>query len=219
MGSNDSVMHKTLDNLFKNKYDVFNSRHFIDKYVKEFGIADKIEFELSSDSYDCRIKIIKDNKELDLADIGYGLSQVLPIIINIGIKTLQDDIDGLEGNKHEERILIIEEPETNLHPALQSKLADMFVECYKEYNIQLIIETHSEYLIRRLQYLTAKKEINPDFTQIYYFHPPDNVPKGETQIKKINLLKDGRLSTEFGSGFFDESTKIMESIWEARNLN
>ena len=79
--------------------------------------------------------------------------------------------------------VIIEEPEINLHPAFQSKLADMFVEAAKVFNIQFIIETHSEYLIRRLQYLTAKKDIKTDDTVIYYFTHPEQLKKGEEQIK------------------------------------
>jgi predicted ATPase len=50
-------------------------------------------------------------------------------------------------------VLLIEEPESNLHPALQSKLAVFFVELANKYNKQIIIETHSEYIIRKIQYV------------------------------------------------------------------
>ena len=45
-------------------------------------------------------------------------------------------------------------------------------------------------------------------TQLYYFNHPDNVPKGEEQVKKININKDGSLTDNFGEGFFDEADKI-----------
>ncbi|WP_374756318.1 DUF3696 domain-containing protein [Dyadobacter psychrotolerans] len=71
--------------------------------------------------------------------------------------------------------------------------------------MQFIVETHSEYLIRKLQYLTAKKQVKPSDSVIYYFHDPNNVPKGEKQVKKIEILEDGSLSDDFGPGFFDEA--------------
>jgi predicted ATPase len=109
-----------------------------------------------------------------------------------------------------QKVVIIEEPENSLHPAFQSMLAEMFVEAIKKFNIQLIIETHSEYLIRKLQYLTAstKSDLNSDDTVIYYFYHPDKIPPGEKQVKKINMQKDGRLTDDFGSGFFDEADNI-----------
>ncbi len=114
---------------------------------------------------------------------------------------------------HSSKVMCIEEPETNLHPALQSKMADMFVEAYRRFNIQFVIETHSEYFIRKLQYLTAKADITTDFTQLYYFYHPDKIPPGEEQVKKINIEEDGSLTDDFGTGFFDEADKIAMSIW------
>ena len=107
-------------------------------------------------------------------------------------------------------IIVIEEPESNLHPNFQSKLADMLVEASRKFNIQFIIETHSEYLIRKLQFLTATGEIKPEMTQIYYFHHPERIPEGEgeAQIRKINIEKNGALSKNFGPGFFDEASTL-----------
>ena len=118
-------------------------------------------------------------------------------------------------------IIIIEEPETNLHPALQSKLADMFVEASKLFSIQFIIETHSEYIIRRLQYLTAKKEIKSEDTIIHYLFNPESEHTKQTneQLRTIRIKEDGRLDKEFGTGFFDESTKLIENIWNLSNQN
>ena len=52
--------------------------------------------------------------------------------------------------------MLIEEPETHLHPKYQSMLAEMFLDAYTTYNIQFVIETHSEYLIRKFQTFVAK---------------------------------------------------------------
>jgi predicted ATPase len=102
-----------------------------------------------------------------------------------------------------------EEPEANLHPKLQSKLADFFVISKKYYpSISFIIETHSEYFIRKLQYLTAKKEIGTDQTIIYYFNDDKYVTEKEPKVKSIEITETGGLTDTFGQGFFDEITKL-----------
>lgn len=107
-------------------------------------------------------------------------------------------------------ILILEEPEANLHPAFQAKLAELFIDAGTKFNIQFIIETHSEYLIRKIQALTVKKELASRDSIIYYFNDPDPLkrPKDEPQIKKIRILDNGSLSDEFGKGFIDVTDNL-----------
>ena len=105
---------------------------------------------------------------------------------------------------------MIEEPEANLHPNFQSKIADLIIDSAWKFNNQFLIETHSEYLVRKLQYWVAKGKILPEVVQIYYFTKDEN--KG-TQIKSINILKDGSLSGEFGDGFYDEADRISLELY------
>jgi predicted ATPase len=86
-------------------------------------------------------------------------------------------------------------------------LAEMFVEAYQKYNIHFIIETHSEYLIRKLQVLVADKEnaLLPDDVSLNYVEKDEN---GVSSNRKIDILEDGRLSEPFGPGFFDEATGL-----------
>jgi predicted ATPase len=191
------------------------SQEFLNKYLQHFGIADGTTIEVEGASYASNIQLQKGSSKSSLADMGYGISQLMPILLRIAI-IITNRVDEIETDRYWPSMLIIEEPETNLHPQLQSKLADMFVECYTKYNIQLIIETHSEYLIRKLQYLTAKKDITPDLTQIYYFNSTATLAVGEKQVKKINIEEDGSLSDEFGKGFFDEADNIAIDLY---NLN
>jgi predicted ATPase len=188
------------------KYDGFSnnvgigsvSKTFLKKWlVHEFKIISNIKdlkFNLI-EGYGISIKL---SKETSLYQVGYGVTQLLPIILQIAL--------------FENSVFIIEEPEANLHPSLQSRMADMFMDAIKEFNIQIIVETHSEYLVRKLQYLTAKKVISTEDTQIYYFYPPDDVPEGQNHIYPINIQEDGRLTRPFGTGFFDESSNLMMEI-------
>jgi predicted ATPase len=113
---------------------------------------------------------------------------------------------------------VIEEPEANLHPAMQSKLADLFVDANKTFGVQIIAETHSEYLIRKLQYLIGsnKYQVKPEDVIIYYFYKPDHeavIKKQASQVEKIEIDNFGRLTKEFGFGFFDEAAKIALDIF------
>ncbi|TXD53586.1 DUF3696 domain-containing protein [Polaribacter sp. IC066] len=104
--------------------------------------------------------------------------------------------------------LVIEEPEANLHPNLQAKLADVFVLANKTFGTHFILETHSEYLIRKLQYLSAKNEITQDDAVIYYFNADEYVNENEPKVKEIKINEFGGLSDSFGPGFYDEATNL-----------
>jgi len=140
-------------------------------------------------------------------DYGLGFGLIIQILLAL-------DYGNSNEKKKRKNVLnfpstyIIEEPETGLHPAFQSKMAEMLVDIQKTFNVNLIIETHSEYLIRKLQYLTAVNEIQPGDALIYYFNNPKKVPKGEEQIKRISIDENGSLSDNFGPGFIDEGTNI-----------
>ena len=127
----------------------------------------------------------------------------------IKIKNPLYSITGINGSEFlfEKNTVAIEEPEIHLHPSYQSKLAEMFVEAYSKYNIHFIIETHSEYLIRKLQTLVAKKEIEAEKVSIQYVYSPyiEQRPLYTPQVKSISVKSDGRLTDSFGTGFFDEA--------------
>lgn len=199
------IAKNTLDEGKLEKLKIFWKKH-----LQEFDIADDIKIDIDRESMYYKIFLLIKGEWVNLKDLGFGVSQIIPLLLS-----LSQEIDSTymwayddDGNEYLPIVMLIEEPEANLHPALQSKLANFFVEASEQFNIQFIIETHSEYLIRKLQYLTAKKEIKPSDTQLYYFHHPDRIPGGEDQIYPINIKADGSLTKDFGKGFFDEADNI-----------
>ncbi len=209
---------------------------FVNTWLKEFGIADGFEIN-EIKGVASEVFLVKNGKKIDLVDLGYGITQVLPLILKVATmpdliyyageelktkynihektRTFEENhlnyvkvpIDG--GNRF---TICIEEPETNLHPKLQSKLADMLIDACKVFNVQFVVETHSEYLIRKLQYWVAKEEILPEDVNIYYLYNPDEVPKGRKQVERIRIEEDGYLDNRFGAGFFDEADSIALDI-------
>ena len=155
-----------------------------------------------------------------LADEGYGITQLVSVLIEIQAAIYISYLS----EKKVPTTIIIEEPEIHLHPKYQSLLAEVFLDAYRRANIHFIIETHSEYLIRRLQTLVAEHNakgsegLDRNEISMYYLYSPvlDDRPEGEPQIKKIDMYEDGRLKTAFGSGFMDEVDKIFNHLLQIK---
>jgi len=198
------------------------------KPTTENGITGKESDNLSIDfsKYSLRVSFEKGRELKNISELGKGSINVIFLILktafvifNQTLKSKYQEVEEIKHGNPEKRvkkIILIEEPEAFLHPDWQSKLADFMVHCIK-YDVQFFIETHSEYLIRKLQFLTAKKEIKPEDSVIYYFNHPDEVAKGADQVKEIKILDDGSLSDNFGPGFFDEAMNLKFELLRLKN--
>lgn len=163
-----------------------------------------------------------------IVDLGYGISQLIPIILKIATVAMKQednheyDFDNQMGYNRRQTYyyfpstLLIEEPEANLHPALQSKLAELFLDAASRFNIQFILETHSEYLIYKLQTYVGRKIISPEDIAIYYLNHPATVKEQEEKkyVNRVEIQEDGAIDYEryFGKGFFDEQTNLKLSL-------
>lgn len=176
------------------------SEDFVNEWMKKFEIGNSIVLDQKTGF--STIKIKKNNKDYDLTDLGYGVTQLLPIILCSALSASQR--------------IFIEEPESHLHPKLQSILADFIINAKNKFYHQYIIETHSEYLIHKFQYLVAMKQnkFNKDDIVIYYI---DNDDKKIN--KTINIKENGELEGNFGEGFIEESANIIYDLWQLRGLN
>lgn len=214
-GTNSAGFHDLIEEYIQLNIEYINViKNFIKYWIKQLGIGDEIYVEVANSGLTKALFLKRDDRKVNLADLGFGVSQLIPILLNIAISAKKNAYEWDTGAfEPGPSIICIEEPEANLHPALQSKLADLFIDAAHKFKIQFIIETHSEYFIRKLQYWMAKKAIKPEATAIYYFYDPENVPPGEEQVKRIEIAEDGKLTDDFGTGFFDEADKIAISIW------
>ena len=170
------------------------------KYMKLFGIGSGIRVKsINNESY--TVEIIDDNsKIMPLADKGMGAIQLTILLLRIVLLLKKYEFTS------QKPIILVEEPEQNLHPKTQSLLADFFYEISTAYKFQVLVETHSEYLVRKMQVIFAsqvkeknqsEEELN-DLIKVYFF-PEDGIPY------LMTFLKNGRFENTFGSGFFDEA--------------
>ncbi|MBR2261880.1 MAG: AAA family ATPase [Paludibacteraceae bacterium] len=192
---------------------------FIRRWMGEFNIASNYEVQpvAGCEAYTVRIGDENTNskKWLNLAEKGMGSIQMMVLLFKIAtlIKKYKSYSQGVGLRP----IILIEEPEQNLHPSLQSKLADLFFEINEKYKIRFIVETHSEYLIRRAQVLVGDMvcmtqdetdEKNP--FKVFYF-PENGVPYD------MGMAPTGKFLNNFDEGFFDVAAKLnMEVIRRER---
>lgn len=126
------------------------------------------------------IKIKQNKLDLDITDVGFGISQILPILVQCFMS-------------EENSLTLIEQPEIHLHPKMQASLADLFVEIVKsreDCKSFLIIETHSEYILKRLRRRISEGKIKSSDVAIYFISPR-NSKNRTAQIKEINISNNG----------------------------
>jgi predicted ATP-dependent endonuclease of OLD family len=146
----------------------------------------------------------------NLVDKGFGAGQIFSILIRIAEFIEKSPKPFFKGGPEFPSIIAIEEPEANLHPRFQSVLADIFMDAIVNSNVQFIIETHSEYLIRRFQYLVAdkRKKLKNTDVKVSYFQDPDLKMTNAGFVYDLEMRPDGILRKDFGPGFFDEATRL-----------
>ena len=204
---------------------------FINKWIRNFGIGQRFSIESLPDGIGLVLKIYQsadDSEGRLLADYGYGISQLISVLLEIETAILKTEQHlGSKVVDYEEQTITlsnlflmseicsspvsiaIEEPEIHLHPRYQSLLADMFVDAYQNFGIHFIVETHSEYLIRKLQNLVARGSIKPDALSFLYVEDGND---SDEKVREIGIAEDGRLTSAFGPGFFDEADSLAMNL-------
>lgn len=217
--SNEDIITLLISRLNNMQYEdkwAKPSEYFVNYWLNEFNLKNKVNF----NSIDDIISLFNFNSNTEnggKVDLGYGISQLIPLICLFSLFNEKYKVSSLEPAISDQYIqtwgtsncFLIEEPEANLHPSFQSKLADLFIDAAWKSGHQFVIETHSEYMVRKFQYWVAKGKIKPSDVNIYYFDNKNEDPLiKDLVIRKISINKDGSLSEPFGEGFFDEADKI-----------
>ena len=179
---------------------------FLRKWMEEFGIGKNYIIEsFGGEGY--TVKIETNNGWVNLADLGMGANQLMVLLLSLSTIMYEHGHRGISGGKsYISKFIIIEEPEQNLHPRLQSKLADLFAAVADDESYNFLVETHSEYLIRRTQVLVAEMNLSEEELEkqnpfkVYYF-PAEDLPYD------MKYTTNGHFEEAFGAGFFDEAGK------------
>jgi predicted ATPase len=149
--------------------------------------------------YEVKVKTKGSLDWVDLPDVGFGISQVLPVLVQCFYAP-------------RDSIIIMEQPEIHLHPSAQSDLADVMIDAVNsresgaDRNIQLIIETHSEHFLRRLQRRIAEDAV-PDEKVSAYFA---DVSEGMGKLTRLQIDIFGNIRNWPENFFGDEMEDITE---------
>lgn len=135
--------------------------------------------------------------EFKPTNVGFGLTYVLPIVTALLIAP-------------RDSMVIIENPESHLHPAGQSRIGQLCALAAAS-GIQVILESHSDHVLNGLRVAVHQGSILPEDVAIYYFQRENNSPDHKTEIKSIFIDKKGRID-EWPVGFFDEWDKQLDVL-------
>ena len=228
------VDHIRAKSTFDREIGSLNSSSFVNAWLQKLGLGKALDIHIDNENKSATIMIQKNDDKhsrVNLADEGYGVFQLVVLLLSIETevyKTLlhMRNVRGLLCNPEFNGLfitpttMVLEEPEANLHPALQSKLAEILNSAYEETKgaLHFIVETHSEYLIRATQAIVAKTVLDESFLKtvpfvVYYMEKGGKTYDMEYQVS-------GRFKRPFGTGFFDEAGKsAIEILKKERRMN
>jgi predicted ATPase len=139
-----------------------------------------------------------------ITDVGFGVSQVLPVLVLLASAERGDTV-------------LLEQPEIHLHPSVQSGLADVIIETALARGVQVIVESHSEHLLSRLQRRLAERELrhglelDPQDVAVYFCASV----AGESRIEELELDLFGNIAN-WPPGFFGDPAAEVLAMLEAQ---
>lgn len=162
-------------------------KQIISEWFVKADMAKDIDIVALSDRhYEIRFQHPITGEYQNFADVGYGHSQVLPVLVG-----------GY--NLRPSSTYLIEQPEIHLHPRAQAELGDFLVDL-KERKVQTIVETHSEHLVLRLQQHVASGRISSQDVRFFYVHAKSE----HKSIQEMSIDERGVFENDWPEGFFPE---------------
>ena len=173
------------DILFKDKRLLARVNEQLSNF--DLGYELLVSGEHHTDVFSLVLKDLKSGVKANILDVGFGISQVLPVIVQSMLSR--------------SKLVCIEQPEIHLHPRLQADLGSLLVECiHKPYDNRFLVETHSQHIVLRLQKLIRAGQLRPEEITVLYVDRSDAGAK----CIELRLDNDGDFIDEWPGGFFEE---------------
>lgn len=181
-------------NLLRRKIQDKDFKSKLDGWIRRFEFGDSLFIDRETpDIFSISFKRSNPDRKINIADSGFGASQVLPLIVQA--------LAAREGT-----LTIAEQPEIHLNPRLQTVLADLFAEMANTSH-RIVVETHSEHLLLRLRRLIAEGKIESKKVAVYFVEND----KDGSSVRSIALEDNGNIPSEsWPRGFFAET--LQESL-------
>ena len=170
------------------------------EWLKELGLIHSFSLKQIGENrrdYEVKVKRSASSAEVLITDVGFGVSQILPVLV-------------LCYYVPEKSVILLEQPEIHLHPAVQAGLADVLIDAVKTRNLQIIVESHSEHLLRRLQRRIAEEKISASDTALFFCRSENGASKAERL--DVDLLGNIR---NWPAGFFGDEMGELAAMTKA----
>lgn len=173
---------------------------YVAQWLRDLRLIEDFQVEeIAQDSNLYRVKVRKttDSPETLITDVGFGVSQILPVLVLLYYVP--------EGST-----VLLEQPEIHLHPSVQSGLADVFIDAVTMRGLQIVLESHSEHLLRRLQRRVAEQRLSVDDLALYFCE----MSNGVSNISPLSVDLFGNI-VNWPEGFFGDDFGEIAAIQEA----
>ncbi len=172
-------------------------------WLKKLGLIHDFKIRAIAENrsdYEIKVRRFPDSPEVLITDVGFGVSQILPVLV-------------LCYYVPEGSTIIFEQPEIHLHPSVQAGLADVFIDVIKTRNVQIILESHSEHLLRRLQRRIAEEHnhMTAEDAALYFCSIDDT---GTSKLTSLELDTYGNINN-WPQGFFGDEMGDLVAMTEA----
>lgn len=174
---------------------------YVAKWLQRLGLIAEFRVEAvaeGSQIFQVQVRRRAGGAQSLITDVGFGVSQILPVIV-------------LCFYVPEGSTVILEQPEIHLHPSVQADLADVLIDAHKKRGVQIIVESHSEHLLRRLQRRIAEQDLSKDDVALYFCEANS---KGSTLIP-LELDLFGSI-TNWPAEFFGDQFGELAATQEAK---
>ncbi|MDM3846125.1 MAG: DUF3696 domain-containing protein [Aphanizomenon gracile PMC638.10] len=178
-----------------------NIEQRIAEWLRELGLIHDFQLKPIAENrqeYELRVRRTPNSSEVLITDVGFGVSQILPVLV-------------LCYYAPKGSTLIFEQPEIHLHPSVQAGLADVFIDVIKNRNMQIILESHSEHLLRRLQRRIAEEQLQENDTALYFCQLNE---QGNSELIPLELDAYGNINN-WPVGFFGDEMGELLAMTEA----
>ena len=146
---------------------------FSDIRVKSYGNGGNNPFQV-------QVKV-RSGKFTNIMDVGYGVSQCLPVIINI----VYHQSNGLPSNS----VFFLQQPEVHMHPRALAELSNFVCHAFQVSGNRFVIETHSDFIVDRMRLLVRDGVVDKDDISLIYFEPSGP----SVNLHNLELDEDGNL--------------------------
>jgi predicted ATPase len=177
---------------------------FIASWMQDLGVIHSFSVKPVVEGrkdYEVLVRTHAGAPEVKITDVGFGVSQVLPALVEAFYCPPNSTV-------------WMEQPEIHLHPQVQGELADVFISAIQARengvprNVQLIVESHSEHFLTRLQRRVAEGKVRPDEVAIYFCQRAGGKSDGRAELEPLRLNQDGEIENWPDNFFGDEMADV-----------